>query len=185
MEEQASFNESIAASGLRSVADIKLLVCYLLKKLDKAVTRTQMNEILQDNDTANYFEANQAITELVTSGKLYCETQDGEELLSITPSLKYNVALIETSLPRTVREKAVSAATRILTRDRVEKECEVNVEQAGGGCYVTFKIADVGIELLKLKIYVSDASQVELVKRNFFDRATEIYSDIISSLTVE
>lgn len=183
--EQASFNESIAASGLRCVADIKLLVCYLLKKLDKSVTRTQMNEILQENDTANYFEANQAITELIKDRKIFCELDGAEEVLSITPQLKYNVSLIETSLPRTVREKAVSAATRILTRDRIEKESRVEVEPEGEGCYVTFTIEDVGIELLRLKIYVSDASQVEIVKRNFFDKATKIYSDIISSLTVE
>ena len=50
---------------------------------------------------------------------------------------------------------------------------------------MTFIIEDVGTELLRLKVYVSDLSQVELVKRNFYEKAVSIYSDIISSLTVE
>ncbi|MGN1194947.1 MAG: DUF4364 family protein [Acutalibacteraceae bacterium] len=183
--EQASFNESISSGSLRTIADIKLLVCYLLKKLDKSMTRTQMCEVLQENDTANYFEANQAISELIKNGKLFCELSGEEELLSITPQVKYDVMQIESSLPKTLRERSVAAALRIISRDRIERESKVEVEKKETGYYVTFIIEDVGIELLRLKVYVSDLSQVELVKRNFYDKAVSIYSDIISSLTVE
>lgn len=183
--EQASFNESISSGGLRSVADIKLLVCYLLKKLDAPIERTQMIEVLQENDTANYFEANQAVSELIKNGRIFCELSDERELLSITPQAKYDVMQIESSLPKTLRERAFAAALRIISRDRVERESRVLVEKQETGYYVTFIIEDVGIELLRLKVYVSDLSQVELVKRNFYEKAVSIYSDIISSLTVE
>ena len=183
--EQASFNESISSGGLRLVSDIKLLVCYLLKKLDAPIERTQMIEVLQENDTANYFEANQAVSELIKNGTIFCELSDERELLSITPRARYDVMQIESSLPKTLRERAFAAALRIISRDRVERESKVEVEKKETGYYVTFIIEDVGIELLKLKVYVSDLSQVELVKRNFYDKAVSIYSDIISSLTVE
>lgn len=183
--EQASFNESISSGGLRTIADIKLLVCYLLKKIDAPMTRTQMCEVLQENDTANYFEANQAISELIKNGKLFCELSGEQELLSITPQVKYDVMQIETTLPKTLRERSVAAALKVLSRDRIERESKVEVEKTETGYYVTFVVEDVGVELLRLKVYVADLSQVELVKRNFFSNAVGIYSDIISSLTVE
>jgi len=183
--EQNTFSEGIAPGGLREKAEIKLLVCYLLKKLGQPLTRTTLNEILQVTSIANYFEANQAISELVKAGKITCTLESGDEVFEITPRAIYDVAEIEKSLPRSVREKAVSAALRILKRERIMRESKVDVEKLDHGFHVTFTIVDVGTELLKLTIYVTDESQVELVKRNFYDNAVSIYSDIISSLTVE
>ena len=40
-------------------------------------------------------------------------------------------------------------------------------------------------ELLKVTVYVADERQIEIVKRNFYESAVDIYSDLISSLTVE
>ena len=49
----------------------------------------------------------------------------------------------------------------------------------------TFTILDVETELLKITLYVADERQIEIVKENFFNNAVGIYSNIISSLTVE
>lgn len=183
--EQNTFSEGIAPGGLREKAEIKLLVCYLLKKLNRTLTRTTINEILQEYSIANYFEANQAISELIKAKKIICTVQNHDELLEITPQAMYDVAEIEKSLPRSIREKAVAAALRILARERIKRESKVEVTPLDHGYHVTFTVEDVNTEMLKLTIYVSDKSQVELVKRNFFDNAVDIYSDVISSLTVE
>lgn len=184
--EQNTFGEGIAPGGLREKSEIKLLVCYLLKKIDSSITRTKINEILQEYNIANYFEVNQAISELVKNGSINSEiSEDEDELLSITPRAFYDVIEIEKSLPRSIREKAVSAALKIMARDKVESESKVEVEELEKGFHVTFTVEDVGTQLLKLTVYVSDRAQIELVKRNFFNNAVGIYSDIISSLTVE
>ena len=183
--EQNTFSEGIAPGGLREKAEIKLLVCYLLKKIDKPITRAKINEILQEYSIANYFEVNQAISELIKNGRILCELDGNDEKLQLSAQALYDVGEIENSLPRSIREKAVSAALKILTRDRIKQESMVEVCELEHGFHVTFTIEDVGTELLKLTVYVSDRSQIELVKRNFFNNAVGIYSDIISSLTVE
>lgn len=183
--EQNTFNQGIAPGGLREKSEIKLLVCYLLKRFDRPITRTKINEILQENSIANYFEVNEAISELVKNKSISCVVEDGDETFTITPKAMYDVGEIENSLPRSVREKAVSAALKIFTRDRIERESKVDVKPVDGGYHVTFTIEDVGTQLMSLTIFVADSSQTELVKRNFFNNAVEIYSDIISSLTVE
>lgn len=183
--EQTTFSEGIAPGGLREQSEIKLLVCYLLKTLDKPLSRNQVNEILQEYPIANYFEVNQAISDLIKNGNIISELDGGDEMLQITAKTKFDVATIERSLPRSIREKSVSAALKIFTRERIKNESLVEVTELESGYHVTFTIKDVDTELLKLTIYVSDKSQIEIVKRNFYNDAVSIYSNIISSLTIE
>ena len=184
--EQQSFSEGIAPGGLREGTEIKLLVCYLLKSLDRPLSRAQINEILQEYPIANYFEVNQAMSDLVKSGNLLCELDGEEEMMHLSARARFDVAAIENSLPRTIREKAVRAAWAVLSRERIRRESRVEVEELEqGGYHVTFTVLDVGTELMKLTVYVAEPEQIETVKRNFYDHAVSLYSDIIASLTVD
>lgn len=183
--ENSTFCEGVAPGGLVQQPEIKLLVCYLLKTLKKSMTRTQINEILQDYRIANYFEVNTAMSELVCSGQVTSEIVDGDELITITKRAIFDVSAIERSLPRSVRERAVESAVRILERDRIKKESKVTVQQLENGYHVTFSVEDMGTELLKITVYVADERQIEIAKSNFFNNAVNIYSNVISSLTVE
>lgn len=180
-----AFSLGVAPGGLKDRADIKLMVCYLLKKLSKSLTRTQINEILQQHGIANYFEINSAVSDLVSAGQVISEISDDDELITITRKAELSVAVIERDLPRSLREKAVNAALVVLQRDRIKKESAVNVEPYGEGYHVTFCVKDVGAELLKITVYVADERQIEIVKRNFYSGAVDIYSNLIASLTVE
>ena len=84
-----------------------------------------------------------------------------------------------------MREKAVKSALKILTRDRIKKESKIDIEKLEHGYHITFTILDVETELLKITLYVADERQIEIVKENFFNNAVGIYSNILSSLTVE
>ncbi len=183
--ENNTFSEGIAPGGLRDRAEIKLLVCYLLKTLDKSLSRTQINEILQEYKIANYFEVNQALSELISGGQVTSEICNGDEEITITGKAILDVANIERSLPKVVREKAVSSALKILKRERIKKESRVEVTELEEGYHVHFTVYDMDTELLKLTVFVCDQRQIEIVKNNFFNNAVTIYSDVISLLTVE
>lgn len=183
--EKDAFSLGVAPGGLKGRAEIKLMICYLLKNLNKPLTRTQINEILQLDGIANYFEINGAISDLVNAGKVTSEVVDDDELITITARTELSVAVIERDLPRSLREKAVSAALNVLQRERIKKESIVTVEPYMDGYHVTFSVTDMNTELLKVTVYVTDERQIEIVKRNFYQSAVDIYSDLISSLTVE
>lgn len=184
-EQNDTFSEGITPGGLREKSEIKLLLCYILKMVDKSLTRTQINDIFQEYPVANYFEVNEALSELVKNGTVVSDINESDEVFTITHKAKYEVSTIERSLPRSIREKAVSAAFGVMTRDKIKNECEVTTTQKDGGYYVTFNVNEVGVKLMGLTVFVADASQVEIVKKNFFSNAVSIYSNIISSLTVE
>ena len=184
-QEQQAFGEGIVPGGLRNRPEIKLLVCYLLKALSRPLSRSQINEILQEYPLANYFEVNQALSELIKSGVVVSELSGESEEMSLAGKAVFDVASIEHTLPRSVREKALAAALQVLTRERIKRESRVEVTPLSQGFHVTFTVADMDTELLRLTVYVADEAQIETVKRNFYSGAVTIYSNIISALTVE
>lgn len=179
------FMEGIEPGGLIDKGEIKLLICYLLKKTDRPMSKTRINEVMQERAIANYFEVNQAISELLKSGRITSDIVDEEEMLTLVPAYRFEIETIEKSLPRSVREKAVAGALRLYTRDKNENENAVKIEKTDNGYNVTFTICDGGIQMMSLTVFVADEGQAQTVKNNFLEDAAGIYSDIIASLTIE
>ncbi len=180
-----AFDAGIELGGLRSRDDIRLLICYLLKSIDAPMTRQMLNDSMQEDGLANFFEVGQAIEELLKTGNITTDIFDEEEVLIVTERGREAAELLQTSLPRTVREKAVNSAIRLTTRAKVERDNKIEVRKEDDGGYtITFTLFDRGTELMKLSIYVVDSLQLETVKQNFINDPVKVYSSIITSLTV-
>jgi hypothetical protein len=180
-----AFDAGIELGGLRSRDDIRLLICYLLKSIDAPMTRQMLNDAMQEDGLANFFEVGQAIEELLKTGNITADILDDEEVLTVTGRGREAAELLQTSLPRTVREKAVNSAIRLTTRAKVERDNNIEVKKEDDGGYtITFTLFDRGTELMKLSIYVVDSLQLETVKQNFINDPVKVYSSIITSLTV-
>ncbi len=183
--EYDAFDAGIELGGLRSRDDIRLLICYLLKSIDAPMTRQMLNDSMQEDGLANFFEVGQAIEELLKTGNITTDIIDDEEVLIVTQRGREAAELLQTSLPRTVREKAVNSAIRLTTRAKVERENKMEVKKEDDGGYtITFTLFDRDTELMKLSIYVVDSLQLETVKQNFINDPVKVYSTIITSLTV-
>ena len=183
--EYAAFDAGIELGGLRSRDDIRLLFCYLLKSVDAPMTRDMLNDAMQEDGLANFFEVGQAIEELLKTGNITADILDEDEVITVTEKGREAAELLQTSLPRTVREKAVNSAIRLVTRAKVVRENKIEVKKEDDGGYtITFTLFDRGTELMKLSIYVVDSLQLEQVKQNFINDPVKVYSSIITSLTV-
>lgn len=179
-----AFDAGIELGGLRTREDIKLLVCYLVKSVD-GLTKTVLNETMQESGLANYFEVNGALSELVKYGNITVEYTEDDEILCITENGKAAADTLETNLPKTVREKAINSAIRLMTLKRRQQENRIDVEKTEKGYFVTFTLADGEDELMKLTVFAADSMQVELLKQNFLNDPVKLYSNILSVLTVE
>lgn len=183
--EYDAFDAGIELGGLRNRDDIRLLICYLLKSVDAPMTRQMLNEAMQEDGLANYFEVGQAIEELLKTGNITADILDEDEVISVTQKGREAAELLQTSLPRTVREKAVNSAIRLTTRAKIERENKIEVKKEDNGGYtITFTLFDKETELMKLSVYVSDSLQLEQVKQNFINDPVKVYSTIITSLSV-
>ena len=59
-----AFVGGIEPGGLTNDFEVKILICFLLKKIEQPLSFDQINEILQKTGFVNYFEFIGAISEL-------------------------------------------------------------------------------------------------------------------------
>ena len=183
---QDAFNEGVVPGGLNNKADIKLLICYILKKMGGSMTRDFLTDVLSEYAVVNYFEVGEAVGELMKSGKILCVLENDAEKLCIAPSLIYDVTEIENNLPRTIRERTLAAALKVSQRDRIKEETVCEVKEVNDGYLISFRLKDSRAgELFGVELFVADEQQIALVKKNFYDKASKIYADVVSALTIE
>lgn len=186
MFEQTSFDEGVALGGLRSKEEIKILISYVLKKIDQPVLRERICDFLIEDSIANYFEINQAISEMIEDEALLCRLdENGSETVTLMGKAYFRIDEVDNLIPKSIRHKALAAATRILNRERIEKSSNVSVEKVKDGFLVSFGIDDEGETLFRMSVFVTDELQVETVKKNWFDKAAAIYSSVMSELTLD
>jgi len=181
--EYDAFSGGLAPGGLRNKDEIKILICYLLHQVDRPLKKELVIEALLYDGLANYFEVGEAIYDLVRRENIVSKIIGDEETLSLTPNGQ-NIALrLERDLPRSVREKAVKTALRMLTRERNERENRVSISSGENGISVTCTVLDGEAELMKLSLLVGDKLQADQVKNAFYDQPGLLYAAVISTLT--
>ena len=183
MTDYDAFSAGVEFGGLRTRQEIKLLICYLLENLEKPLSKIQINELMQGQGLANYFEVNQALDELISAGTLELEKFEELEMLVLTEKVHEAAKLLESGLPKTVREKAINAAVKMQTNARRQRENKIEVKKLESGYHVTFTILDKDDILMSLTVYVADITQVETIKQGFLNDPVGLYSGIIASLT--
>ena len=177
-----AFTAGVAPGGLISSQHVKLMVCYILARIGKPISRDDMLSLLQYEEIANYFEVVQAIDDLNKGGTIrrtdapfeeYEITNDGEEV----------VAELYRDLPYTMREKALKAAIKMMARNRSEAENRVEMVETDVGVNVTCSVMEIDRPILTITLLVPDMEQANLVKETFLDNPLKVYSGSIALLT--
>ena len=75
------FAGGIEFGGLRSILDIKILICYILDSVKTPMARNQICDVLQKTGLANYFDINSALDELLEN-----KAVKEEEYVGINPN---------------------------------------------------------------------------------------------------
>lgn len=182
MEVYDAFTEGVEPGGLRSRNEIKTLICYLVSHLDIPLTKSQLNTIICEEGLANYFELNQALSEVIDNGNVYTSQDKEDAELYISAIGKQNTATLENDLPYTVRESAFNAAVRLQTRLKRESEHRIEITRLENGCNITMSVLDGADSLMTVTVFVADYEQALAVKEKFLSDPVTFYSNIISML---
>lgn len=180
-----AFMEGVAPGGLRSRTDIRLLILYLLEQTDAPVPVRIISDVITDQELANYFEAMDAISELKENGNLTVSNEDGQESLVITDAGRAAVTYVEEDLPKSVRERALSATEHFLRLARHARENLVEVTPSGDGFNVCFSLKTGDTKLMELNMFVVSKEQAELLKNNYLEDPTHLYSSILTALMLD
>ena len=175
-----AFSEGVEPGGLRNTTQIKILITFMVSKISEPIQDSIIIEALQVHGLANYFEASQALDELIENGNL--SSADG--FVYITPKGSLSVDELSKELPKSVKETALADVLNLLLLQKREGENTVEVKKAENGYYVTFNVVHNDEKLMELTVYAADFEQADRIKYNFLKNPSHVYSTVIASLFV-
>ncbi len=180
--EKDTFTAGVNPGGLYDRQEIKILICFILDKLKKPLKKNDITSILQNYGLANYFEISQAFAEMVANNNVITD-ESNEGYYLITKSGEMIAEELSSTLPLSVKEKALKSAGLYLGREKNEQENKVSIKKNDKGYSVTCKISDVEFDMMELTLYAPDMNAASLIRNNFYKDPEYTYRVIMSMLT--
>ena len=172
---------------LNSVHSVKILLCYILDKLNRPVTENQLRMIAEDSGIINYFFLADAVEELITNGSVTVspsQSADGSEerCLSLTEKGRLGSEYFNRSIPLVFRKTLLQAAFAFFIKEQNEGICRCHVEDTSEGCIVSFKLSDTGFDLIDMNFYAPDRQQGEMIAEKIKANPSGAYKHILGYL---
>lgn len=177
-----AFTAGVKLGGLTSGAEIRILLCYLIRTAGP-VQRDTLEDALMEEELVNYFELCAALTALPEQGLAVYSPEAGG--YSITPKGAEVADALGNDLPRTVRESAARAVMRLQGWQRKAAQHKAEVQATPEGFVVDCSIADVGGEMMRLRLAMPDRLTAETARKGFIENGSEVYRLLLTCLTDE
>ena len=176
-----AFTAGVRPGGLTNSTEIRLLLCYLVMNTGPT-TRQEITTALTEEALVNYFEIGSCLDDVLRQGLIL--EKDGQ--CSITDKGRKVAQELGYDLPRSVRERAVTAVIRAQTWAHKQAEYSAEIQQKPDGhSIIRCTINGLEEEVFCLQLGMPDRLTAELVKTRFILRGNEIYQLLINKLTEE
>ncbi|SHE82407.1 DUF4364 family protein [Clostridium fallax] len=169
------------------LAELKLLLLYILKDVKYPISNTQLTEIVLENSFINYFTLQQYIGELISSGFLqYEKGEDDKKLLKLTETGDKVLSLFYDRIsPAKIKIIDDYIESKI---DKIKKELTTTADYVPDNddtFLVKLKVVEGSTLLMDLKVNVASKKQANALCSKWKDNPSEIYNKIITALISE
>ena len=164
----------------------KLLILYILDKVDIPMTNAEITQFILENNYMNYFLVQQFLGELVESKFVEFSTSDGNEYYHVSNAGKETLSYFSDRLLNSLKEE-------IDIKYKEKKNEMIKETQVIGNYYkkseaeyvVNLKAVEKDIVLLSLSLSVVSSKQAKLICKNWKQNPEKIYKDIFELLITE
>lgn len=164
---------------LNSAHYVKVLLCYLLKRLDRPVTEEQLYEIALDSGVINYFFYTEALNGLIENKSAEKVKRGDKTYVEITEKGRHGADYLDNTVPRYFRMKILKAAMYYFARLERESWADVKIVPTEKGCEVQCSISDADYDLMRMSLYAPDSEQAELIKEKIMLDPADFYRSVI------
>lgn len=165
---------------LTELHSVKILLCYLLNRLNKPITADQLYEIAVSDGNVNYFIYSEAMEDLLKNETIVKETDNGTEYLILAEKGKAGAEQFRQYVPKSFRDKILSSALKFFAKLKRENEVICELIPLENGYYVHCRILDISDDLMELKIFAPDEEQAKLIKEKIIMNPTGFYGKIMN-----
>lgn len=168
------------------LASNKLLILYIIDKIEVDLTNSQITQVILETEIMNYFLLQQFLSDLVEAKFLntykeskkeyYCITQKGFEILE---SL---IDKIPQDIGSNINNYIKNNKQRILSNTEIKSSFK---KQSDYEFIVNLRVIENRSDLINLSLNVSSEKQAKLICDNWRKNASYMYAEIIQSLIQE
>lgn len=161
----------------------KLIVLYMLEKLDFPLTNGQISEFILDKGYTNYFTLQQTLSELVEAGFIREESTHNRTLYHLTEEGAETIQFFKSNISPAIRQDVDT----FMKEKSYELKNEVSVKadyypNNAGEYDVRCQILENGASIIDLTLTVPTEDEAVTVANNWNKKNQEIYAQIMTSL---
>ncbi|MDO5779902.1 MAG: DUF4364 family protein [Clostridium sp.] len=165
------------------LAENKLLVLYVIKSLRQAISKTQLTEIILENNFINYFTLQQYISELETAKFVEYIEKNDKKLITITTKGENVLSIFNDRISPIKRDIIDNYISK--TIDNIKKELTIHSDytiENNNSFIVDLKALEDETLLIDLKISVPTKKQATSLCNRWKENPSDIYTKIVQVL---
>ena len=161
----------------------KLIILYMLQKVDFPLTNGQISEFILDKGYTNYFKLQQALSEMVDAGLLHEEQENNRTLYHLTEQGTETIHFFKNKISTAIQEDIDS----FLKEKRYDLRNEVSVKadyyrNEHEEYSVRCQVLENEISLIDLTLGVPTQKEAQTISNNWSKRSQEIYALVMQRL---
>lgn len=165
------------------LAENKVLILYILNKLESPITNDSLLRLVLSVLDMNYFYFQQFLLDLLESKYISCFNQDGKHLYSITEKGRETLNLTHDILPGIMKLKVDTNFQNELSSTAEEEAVTAEFTPRSENDYtVTCKINENNTCIFEVSIFAGSREEAKKIVDNWKENAYRIYPEILNSL---
>ena len=161
----------------------KLIILYMLDKLDFPLTNGQISEFILEKGYTNYFTLQQALSEMVEAGFIREETSHNRTLYHLTSEGIETIHFFKNNISPAIQEDI----NLFLKEKRYDLKAEVSVKadyypMSNNEYAIRCQIIEQGAPIIDLTLTMPTEQEATTVANNWKKKNQELYAQIVSSL---
>ncbi len=170
-------------NDMNQLAESKLILLYIFDRINLPIPKSQINEIVLENNLVNYFSLQQYITELVSSNFIEYTYSNSKRLLCITDKGRKVLSMFNSRISEDVVMKVDSYIKDKL--ENIKKELSLHADytiENDDTFIVNLKAQENDITLMDIKVNVPSKRHAINLCQNWKSNSSKIYNDILRLL---
>lgn len=161
----------------------KLIILYMLNKVDFPLTTSQISEFILEQGYTTYFRLQETLAELVDSELVTVENTHNRTLYRLTENGENTIAFFRNKISTEIQ----ADIDRFLSEKEYALKEEVSVKTdyyltTNHEYEVRCQIIENGSNLIDLKLVVPTETEAETIANNWTRKNQEIYTSLITEL---
>lgn len=161
----------------------KLIILYMLNKVDFPLTNSQISEFILDEGYTTYFKLQQAISELIESGFIREESTHSRTFYHLTEEGAETIHYFKNDISPAIQEDI----NKFLNEKQYELKNEVSVKSdyyrnSNNEYSVRCQVIEQGAPLIDLTVTAPTETEAETIANNWTKKNQEIYALVMANL---